>query len=89
MIAMLKKIITAYFLNHYSHQKIIQEMAGKLYDSIFHKLLALGDGVMVCPAHGPGSVCGSAISDREWTTIGIERMANPRLKVKGPNSFKN
>jgi hydroxyacylglutathione hydrolase len=65
----------------------IQEMAGKLYDSIFNKILPLGDGVIVCPAHGAGSVCGSAISERRWTTIGIERMSNPRLKAKDREEF--
>lgn len=63
------------------------EMAGMLYDSIFEKLLPLGDGVIVCPAHGAGSVCGSSISDRAWTTIGTERLSNPRLKLVGRDDF--
>jgi len=63
------------------------EMAGSLYDSIFEKLLPLGDGVLVCPAHGSGSVCGSAISDRAWTTIGTERLSNPRLQLRGREEF--
>jgi glyoxylase-like metal-dependent hydrolase (beta-lactamase superfamily II) len=33
-----------------------QEVAGLLYDSTFHKLLPLGDQVIVCQAHGTGSV---------------------------------
>jgi hydroxyacylglutathione hydrolase len=57
-----------------------QEMAGQLYETIFGKLLPLGDEVIVCPAHGPGSVCGSEIAQRPWTTIGIERKHNPRLQ---------
>jgi hydroxyacylglutathione hydrolase len=63
------------------------EMAGMLYDSLFEKLLPLGDGVIVCPAHGAGSVCGSSISDRAWTTIGTERLSNPRLKLVGRDDF--
>jgi hydroxyacylglutathione hydrolase len=65
----------------------IPEMASLLYDSIFGRLLPLGDGVIVCPAHGSGSVCGSSISSRALTTIGIERLTNPRLKAKGPEDF--
>jgi hydroxyacylglutathione hydrolase len=58
----------------------LAEMTGLLYDSLFNKLLPLGDGVIVCPAHGAGSVCGSGIADRPWTTIGMERKYNPRLQ---------
>lgn len=57
-----------------------QEMAGRLYETIFGKLLPLGDRVIVCPAHGPGSVCGSEIAQRPWTTLGIERKHNPKLQ---------
>ena len=65
-----------------------EEMAGLLYDSIFERLLPLGDGVLVLPAHGPGSVCGgSSIADRPWTTLGIERRHNPRLQVASRQEF--
>ncbi len=63
------------------------EMAGVLYGSVFKKLLKLGDGVLVCPSHGAGSVCGSEISEREWTTIGIEKKTNPKLQVKSKREF--
>lgn len=56
------------------------DMAGRLYDSIFGKLLPLGDGVLVGPGHGAGSPCGSAIADRAWTSLGLERAHNPRLQ---------
>ncbi|MEM2123719.1 MAG: MBL fold metallo-hydrolase [Methanolinea sp.] len=51
--------------------------AGTLYDSLHTKILPLGDGVIVCPAHGAGSVCGGDISDLEFTTVGYERAHNP------------
>lgn len=60
-------------------QDRLEEMAGLLYDSIFRKLLVLGDGVIVAPAHGSGSACGTAIAERPWTTIGLERKQNPLL----------
>jgi hydroxyacylglutathione hydrolase len=47
----------------------------------------LGDEVLLCPAHGAGSVCGSAIADRLWTTVGLERKHNPRLQVKDRDQF--
>ncbi len=52
-----------------------------LYDSIFNKLLPLGDHIVVCPAHGSGSVCGGRIADRELSTLGLERLMNPILQM--------
>jgi len=63
------------------------EMAHLLYDTLFNKVLPLGDGVIVCPAHGAGSVCGSAIAGRPWTTIGFERRHNPKLQVMDEDEF--
>jgi hydroxyacylglutathione hydrolase len=63
------------------------EMAGQLYDSIFNKILPLGDGTIVCPAHGTGSACGSEIASRPWTTIGIEQRTNPRLQYADRAEF--
>lgn len=65
----------------------LEEMVGKLYDSIFNKILPLGDGVIVCPAHGAGSVCGESIAERKWTTVGIERDRNPKLQVDTQQEF--
>jgi len=57
-----------------------QKWSENLYNSIFNKLLPLGDHVIICPAHGAGSICGSGIADREWSTLGIERLMNPKLQ---------
>ncbi len=65
----------------------LAETAGALYDSIFKKIFPLGDEVILCPAHGAGSVCASAIADREWTTIGIEKKLNPKLQVESKEEF--
>ncbi|MDD4860313.1 MAG: rhodanese-like domain-containing protein [Dehalococcoidales bacterium] len=64
-----------------------QALAADLFDSIFNRLLPLGDGTIVLPAHGAGSVCGSAISDRLYTTIGLERRLNPRLQYSDKAEF--
>ncbi len=66
---------------------VMEEMANLLYDSLFNKLLKLDDGVIVYPGHGPGSVCGTAIAGRMWTTIGIERRYNPKLQYKDRTEF--
>jgi len=57
------------------------EMAEKIYDSISRKILPLGDGVILCPAHGAGSACGTTIADHPFSTIGYERRSNPVLAL--------
>jgi hydroxyacylglutathione hydrolase len=57
------------------------EMAEKIYASITRKILPLGDGVILCPAHGAGSVCGSEIADHPFSTIGYEKRTNPVLAL--------
>ncbi len=57
------------------------EFASVLYDSLHRKLLPLGDHVIVYPAHGSGSACGSNIVDLQISTIGYERATNPMLKL--------
>jgi hydroxyacylglutathione hydrolase len=64
-----------------------EEFAEKLHESIFSKILPLGEGVILCPAHGAGSACGSSISSREWTTLGIEKRENPVLQNRDRSSF--
>ena len=64
-----------------------EEMAHLLFDSLFNKLLPLGDEVIVCPGHGAGSVCGDAIAERVWTTIGLERKLNPNLHYEDEATF--
>lgn len=59
----------------------VQDMAGKLYDSLFQKILPLGDHVLVYPAHGSGSVCGADIRESEFTTIGYEKKTNHALQM--------
>jgi hydroxyacylglutathione hydrolase len=56
-------------------------VSGMLYDSITEKILPLGDQAIIFPAHGAGSVCGSEISDREFSTIGYEKETNPLLTL--------
>lgn len=56
-------------------------LAAALYSSLFDRLLPLGDGVLLFPAHGAGSVCARAIAGWDESTLGLERLANPWLQL--------
>ena len=64
-----------------------EEVAGLLYDSIFNKLLPLGDQTLLYPAHGAGSVCGDSMASREFSTLGFERLCNPVLQKTERDAF--
>lgn len=55
------------------------EYASNLHDSLHGKLLLLGDGTILYPAHGDGSACGGTMSNIAISTIGYERATNPLL----------
>ncbi len=57
------------------------EMSYKLWHSLHEKVLPLGDGVIIYPGHGSGSVCGGAIGSREFSTIGYEKRNNYWLRM--------
>ncbi len=63
-----------------------EQMAGLLYDSLFQRIFTLGDGVILAPAHGGGSVCGKGILPRNESTLGYERIHN-RLLSKPRHEF--
>jgi hydroxyacylglutathione hydrolase len=54
--------------------------AGILYDAIHRKIAPLGDHTLLFPAHGAGSACGGNISERDDSTLGIERATNAVFK---------
>ena len=64
-----------------------KKVAGLLYDSIFTKLLPLGDQTILYPAHGAGSVCGDSMATREFSTLGHERLHNPVLQKRDRDAF--
>ncbi len=64
-----------------------RKVAGALYDSIFDKLLPLGDQTIIYPAHGAGSACGDSMASREFSTLGHERLHNPVLQKTDRESF--
>ncbi len=58
-----------------------EETASLLYGSVHAKLLPLGDQCILYPAHGAGSVCGSGMAPRNFSTLGYERLHNPVLQL--------
>ena len=62
-------------------------LAGKMYDSLFQKILPLPDEVKVYPAHGAGSLCGRAISDAPFSLVGQERKLNWALQISDRHEF--
>jgi hydroxyacylglutathione hydrolase len=63
------------------------ELASRLYDSLFGKLLDLPDFCEVYPAHAAGSLCGRAIAAKRTSTIGYERRYNPALQIWDRKEF--
>ena len=63
------------------------QLAGLLYDSLHHKLMALPDEVAVYPAHGAGSLCGRNMRSERSSTIGTERLTNYALQIPSREEF--
>src|SRR5580658_8493292 len=63
------------------------KLAEALYDSLFHRLLALPDDMKVYPAHGQGSLCGRSLGTAPFTTIGQERLGNWALQMADRAEF--
>jgi rhodanese-related sulfurtransferase len=58
-----------------------------LYDSLRTKLLALPDDSLVYPAHGAGSLCGKALGNETFSTIGEQRRSNYALQPMSREAF--
>jgi glyoxylase-like metal-dependent hydrolase (beta-lactamase superfamily II)/rhodanese-related sulfurtransferase len=64
-----------------------EEGAGALYESIFDRLLPLGDGVEIYPAHVAGSLCGRGMNAKTSSTIGFERRHNAAIESRTRAEF--
>jgi hydroxyacylglutathione hydrolase len=64
-----------------------EELAGKLFDSLHHRLKVLPDEVIVYPAHGPGSACGKNIGKETWSTMGEQKRSNYALLETDKDKF--
>jgi hydroxyacylglutathione hydrolase len=50
-------------------------------------VLALPDGVKICPAHGAGSLCGRALGSAPFSLVGQERATNWAAQIKDRAAF--
>jgi rhodanese-related sulfurtransferase len=64
-----------------------EELAGLLYDSIYHKILPLADDIIVYPAHGAGSACGKNMMKETVDTLGNQKIVNYALRQPDKDSF--
>jgi hydroxyacylglutathione hydrolase len=62
-------------------------LASMLYDTWTQKLSKAGDGVVIFPAHGAGSLCGAHLSDQPYSTLGAEKKSNSYLQFKTRSDF--
>lgn len=58
-----------------------EEMAGRLWESLQHKLLSLPNELEIYPGHQAGSACGAGLSGKPSSTIGFEKRFNPALSM--------
>lgn len=70
-------------------EEILDEQIRNLFDSLNSTLGEFPDGLEVYPAHGQGSLCGGGMSAKPHSTLGYERKANPRLRLKDFDAFKD
>lgn len=59
------------------------------FASLREKIAPLPDWVELYPTHGAGSLCGSGIGGKRWSTIGYERRNNPALRQPDAEAFKS
>ncbi len=62
-------------------------LAKEMYHSLRNKLMTLPENVLVYPAHGAGSLCGKGLSDKNTSTIGIEKASNWCLQKMSEEDF--
>ena len=64
-----------------------ETLARQMYHSLRGELMNLPDGVLVYPAHGAGSLCGKGMSDKNASTMGIEKASNWCLQKMSEDDF--
>ena len=52
------------------------------------RIAPLPDWVELYPTHGAGSLCGSGIGGKRWSTIGYERRHNPAMHQPDADAFR-
>ena len=62
-------------------------LAVMMYKTIREQFMTMEDDVVVLPAHGSGSLCGKALGDAQWSTIGKEKATNPAMQSMSEEVF--
>lgn len=70
-----------------SDQLSQEDLAGMLYDSLYHKILPLPDEVVIYPAHGAGSACGKNMMKETVDTLGNQKKVNYALNQPNKDAF--
>lgn len=63
------------------------DLARRLFRSLREVLHDLPDDLVVYPTHGAGSFCTAGVSGERVTTLGMERAANPYLRITAEDEF--
>jgi hydroxyacylglutathione hydrolase len=61
--------------------------AGQLFATLRDRIAPLPDWIELYPTHGAGSLCGTGIGGKRWSTIGFERRHNPALGQPDADAF--
>lgn len=61
--------------------------AGELFATLRDRIAPLPDWIELYPTHGAGSLCGTGIGGKRWSTIGFERRHNPALGQPDADAF--
>ena len=64
-----------------------EQLAHKMFHTIWEKFAVLNDSVLLFPTHGAGSLCGKAMRKANQSTIGIEKSTNYAFRIKDENVF--
>ncbi len=70
-----------------SMQETREKLAKQMYNSINEKILKLDDDMLVYPAHGAGSLCGKALSQKRFSTLGQQKKENYALQPMSEEKF--
>ena len=61
--------------------------AAVLFHTLQNRISPLPDWIELYPTHGAGSLCGSGIGGKRWSTVGFERRHNPALNQPDADAF--
>lgn len=64
-----------------------EKLARQLYQSLWNKIMPLGDDLIVYPNHGAGSACGKKMSSETTDTLGHQKQVNYALQPMTEDEF--